>query len=79
MKNFQIIRALSSKSAVTTIAKENSAMFIAGGTNLVDLMKKNVVAPDKLIDINGVDLKNRIPDRKSFNWRNGQKQSGCRR
>ncbi|MCC9065540.1 FAD binding domain-containing protein [Flavobacterium piscisymbiosum] len=57
MKNFQIIRALSSKSAVTTIAKENSAMFIAGGTNLVDLMKKNVVAPDKLIDINGVDLK----------------------
>ena len=57
MKNFQIIRALSSKSAVSSIAKENSAMFIAGGTNLVDLMKKNVVAPDKLIDINGIDLK----------------------
>ena len=57
MKNFQIIRALSSKSAVISIAKENSAMFIAGGTNLVDLMKKNVVAPDKLIDINGIDLK----------------------
>lgn len=57
MKNFQIIRALSSKSAITAIAKENSAMFIAGGTNLVDLMKKNVVAPDKLIDITGIDLK----------------------
>ncbi|PAM91438.1 FAD-binding molybdopterin dehydrogenase [Flavobacterium sp. IR1] len=57
MKNFQIIRALSSNSAVSSIAKESSAAFIAGGTNLVDLMKKNVVAPDKLIDINGIDLK----------------------
>jgi xanthine dehydrogenase YagS FAD-binding subunit len=57
MKNFQIIRALSSNSAVSSIAKESSAAFIAGGTNLVYLMKKNVVAPDKLIDINGIDLK----------------------
>jgi xanthine dehydrogenase YagS FAD-binding subunit len=57
MKNFQIIRALSSKSAVTSIGKESSAMFIAGGTNLVDLMKKNVVAPDKLVDITALDLK----------------------
>lgn len=57
MKNFQIIRALSSGSAVSSISKENSAMFIAGGTNLVDLMKKNVVAPDKLVDITALDLK----------------------
>lgn len=57
MKNFQIIKALSSKSAVTSIGKESSAMFIAGGTNIVDLMKKNVVAPDKLVDITAIDLK----------------------
>ncbi|MFD1604635.1 FAD binding domain-containing protein [Flavobacterium artemisiae] len=57
MKNFQIIKALSSSSALTGKAKDNSSMFIAGGTNLVDLMKKNVVAPDKLVDINGLDLK----------------------
>lgn len=57
MKNFQIIKALSASSAVTGKAKDNSTMFIAGGTNLVDLMKKNVVAPDKLVDINGLDLK----------------------
>jgi len=57
MKNFQIIKALSSSSAVTGKAKDNSSMFIAGGTNLVDLMKKNIVAPDKLVDINGLDLK----------------------
>lgn len=57
MKNFQIIRALSSGSAVSSINKETSAKFIAGGTNLVDLMKKNITAPDKLIDITGLDLK----------------------
>lgn len=57
MKNFQIIKALSSASAVSGLNKEASAMFIAGGTNLVDLMKKNVVAPDKLVDITGIDLK----------------------
>jgi xanthine dehydrogenase YagS FAD-binding subunit len=57
MKNFQIIKALSSKSAVTSIGKESSAMYIAGGTNLVDLMKKNVIAPDKLVDITALDLK----------------------
>ncbi|MRX69482.1 xanthine dehydrogenase YagS FAD-binding subunit [Flavobacterium resistens] len=57
MKNFQIIKALSPNSAVSSINKENSAMFIAGGTNLVDLMKKNIAAPDKLVDITSLDLK----------------------
>jgi xanthine dehydrogenase YagS FAD-binding subunit len=57
MKNFQIIKALTSASAVTNLSKETDAKFIAGGTNLVDLMKKNVTAPDKLVDINTLDLK----------------------
>ncbi|MBE8726179.1 FAD binding domain-containing protein [Flavobacterium hungaricum] len=57
MKNFQIIKALSANSAVTSLSKEADAKFIAGGTNLVDLMKKNITAPDKLVDINGLDLK----------------------
>lgn len=57
MKNFQIIKALSTSSAVSSIKKESSAMFIAGGTNLIDLMKKNVIAPDKLVDITTIDLK----------------------
>jgi len=57
MKNFQIIKALSPDTAVSSLNKETSAMFIAGGTNLVDLMKKNVAAPDKLVDITALDLK----------------------
>ncbi|MCH5600041.1 FAD binding domain-containing protein [Niabella ginsengisoli] len=31
--------------------KKENAQFIAGGTNLVDLMKKNIATPDALIDI----------------------------
>lgn len=57
MKNFQLVRALSTASAVGIISKDTASMFIAGGTNLVDLMKKDVASPDKLIDINGLDLK----------------------
>ena len=33
-----------------------SSHFIAGGTNLVDLMKENVVRPKRLIDISGLGL-----------------------
>lgn len=31
--------------------------FIAGGTNLLDLMKENVARPEHLIDINDLPLK----------------------
>jgi xanthine dehydrogenase YagS FAD-binding subunit len=35
---------------------DNSAHFIAGGTNLIDLMKEDVLRPSALIDINGLPL-----------------------
>lgn len=35
---------------------DGSSRFIAGGTNLVDLMKENVVRPERLIDITGLAL-----------------------
>lgn len=57
MKNFQLVRASSNASAVAAIAKDPTAKIIAGGTNLIDLVKKMVTAPDRLIDINGLDLK----------------------
>jgi len=34
------------------------AAFLGGGTNLVDLMKLGVVAPDMLVDVTGL-----LPDR----------------
>ncbi|ULT44511.1 xanthine dehydrogenase family protein subunit M [Niabella defluvii] len=39
--------------------KKDQAQFIAGGTNLVDLMKKHIAQPEALIDITG-SLSNKI-------------------
>lgn len=57
MINFQYVRAATSKSAVDALAKDASAKFIAGGSNLVDLMKKGVMTPEKLVDITNLPLK----------------------
>lgn len=57
MIQFQYVRAFTSKAAVDTLAKSTDAKFIAGGTNLIDLMKRNVMAPAKLVDINNIPLK----------------------
>ena len=57
MINFEYIRANTAKGAIDAVIKNSSAKFIAGGTNLVDLMKKGVTAPQRLIDINPLPLK----------------------
>ena len=54
---FDYVRAASSKTAVDMLAKDPQALFIAGGTNLLDLMKKGVMNPQKLVDINNLPLK----------------------
>lgn len=67
MINFDYQRASSAKAAMDAKAKSASSQFIAGGTNLVDLMKKGVTAPDKLIDITGMPLKQITTDAKGIN------------
>src|SRR5687767_10728828 len=57
MINFNYIRVFTPKAAVEAILKDNNTQWIAGGTNLVDLMKKGVVAPEKLVDINNLGLR----------------------
>ena len=57
MINFQYVRTAVVKTALSLVAKDPKASFIAGGTNLVDLMKRGVIAPEKLIDINHLPLK----------------------
>lgn len=57
MINFQFLRTSVIKTALSLVAKDPKATFIAGGTNLVDLMKRGVTAPEKLIDINQLPLK----------------------
>jgi xanthine dehydrogenase YagS FAD-binding subunit len=55
--NFQYFRANNVADAVRMIAADPTAKFIAGGTNLIDLMKENVERPSRLIDISRLPLK----------------------
>jgi len=56
MNRFSYLRAASVEEAVREVAGDPTARFIAGGTNLVDLMKYNVERPDRLIDITHLPL-----------------------
>ena len=51
MINFQYARANDVSDAVRQIAGDPNAKFVAGGTNLIDLMKMDVERPTKVIDI----------------------------
>ena len=51
MKPFRYERAADVSWAVAMMADAPQAAFLAGGTNLVDLMKLQVAAPDTLIDV----------------------------
>ena len=56
MKAFTYERASSVEAAAKVAASNPSAKFIAGGTNLLDLMKLEIEAPTHLIDVNGIGL-----------------------
>jgi xanthine dehydrogenase YagS FAD-binding subunit len=55
--NFGYARANDVAEAVRMIAADPQAKFIAGGTNLVDLMKEDVERPTRLVDISRLPLK----------------------
>jgi xanthine dehydrogenase YagS FAD-binding subunit len=57
MINFQYARATDVADAVLQIAADPAAKFIAGGTNIIDLMKYDVERPVRLIDITHLPLK----------------------
>jgi xanthine dehydrogenase YagS FAD-binding subunit len=62
MNEFQFNRVTSLPQAIQAGAKSPTAQlgatvrFVAGGTNLVDLMKLNVERPQQVVDINGLPL-----------------------
>jgi xanthine dehydrogenase YagS FAD-binding subunit len=56
MINFQYARANDVADAVRQITADPTAKFIAGGTNLIDLMKEDVERPSRLIDISRLAL-----------------------
>ena len=57
MKPFQYIRPANPKGAVDALTQSSNAQFIAGGTNLIDLMKRHILTPEKIIDISQLPFK----------------------
>ena len=54
MKAFTYQRATTAAQAADANARTPGARFIAGGTNLLDLMKLEIETPAHLIDVNGL-------------------------
>ena len=56
MRAFSYERAATPRAAAQSAATRTGAKFIAGGTNLLDLMKLEIETPLHLIDVNGLGL-----------------------
>ena len=56
MRPFTFERARTPAEAAAAVAKQPGAKFIAGGTNLLDLMKLQIETPPHLVDVNALGL-----------------------
>ena len=77
MNNFDYSRASDVADAVRQIAADPAARFIAGGTNLIDLVKENVARPSRLIDI--TQQRSRLPPANRGALSLAGKRNPCRR
>ena len=57
MNRFDYVRPESVADAVKMLAGASNSKVLAGGTNLVDLLKYDVATPSRLVDINRLPLK----------------------
>jgi len=56
MRAFSYERVSSAQAAAAAVSSNPDAKFIAGGTNLLDLMKLEIETPSHLVDVNGLGL-----------------------
>ncbi len=56
MKSFTYERAKTPAQAAAAVAKQQGAKFLAGGTNLLDLMKLEIETPTHLVDVQDLKL-----------------------
>ena len=56
MNPFRYVQEASAEAAVSAVRSAPGAVFFAGGTTLIDLMKIDVLTPDTLVDVNRLPL-----------------------
>lgn len=56
MRPFQYTKVNDAGAAVQAVAANANSQFLAGGTNLIDLMKEDVARPAELVDITRLNL-----------------------
>ena len=56
MRPFKYVRANETSEAVRAVAANPQAKFLAGGTNILDLMKEDVERPNELVDLTRLKL-----------------------
>lgn len=56
MRPFKYTRAADAASAIQAVSAMNEVQFLAGGTNILDLMKEDVMRPTELVDITRLNL-----------------------
>lgn len=57
MNPFQYTRSSAETAAIQTLVSQPQAHLLAGGTNLIDLMKMGIVKPERLVDIGWLPMK----------------------
>lgn len=57
MRPFRYERGVEAATAVASLTESPDAMFLGGGTNLVDLMRLGVARPDALVDVTRLPLR----------------------
>jgi xanthine dehydrogenase YagS FAD-binding subunit len=57
MRPFEYVRAADAASSAAAVASVPGAKFLAGGSNLVDLMKEDIERPTRLVDIRQLPLR----------------------
>src|SRR6266700_3009305 len=56
MQPFKFTRASEPGVAVKAVLANRDAKFVAGGTNIIDLMKEGVMSPVELVDVSRLNL-----------------------
>ena len=57
MRPFKYEKVTRAKEATKALAGNKSAKYLAGGTNLIDLMKEDIERPNELVDLGDLSLK----------------------